>query len=59
MAGFIIFSPATYPIPDVSSPGQRTASKTADYSKFQRFQSLMEISDLGTSMRAPYRSSGS
>ena len=38
MAGFMNFSPATAPIPDVPSPGQLTVSKTAENSKFQPFQ---------------------
>ena len=44
---------ATAPSPDVPTPEQLTVSKTAENSKFQHFQPLMEISDLGTSMRAP------
>ena len=51
MAGFIIFSPATAPIPDVPSPGQFMFSKTTIQSKSQYFQSLMGVWQLGPSLR--------
>lgn len=51
MAGFMNFSPATYPIPDVPSPGQFIFSKTTIQSRSQYFQSLMGVWQLGPSLR--------
>ena len=44
-------TPATTPSPAVPSPEQLTVPKTAESSKFQPFQPLMENSELGTYMQ--------